>query len=194
MSWRDSIARGAAAVGCPDATPALVRFVELFEQWNQRINLSAARSHDDIAVHVLDSLALVPHLGEAASAVDVGSGGGFPVVVLAACRPGCAFRSIEPIGKKTAFLGAAARDLPGKNLQVMTRRVDAKLDNGFDVAMSRATFALADWLALGATLVRPGGVVLGMEAREQVELGPHDSRHPYPLGDRQRAIIVRRVL
>ena len=51
----------------------------------------------------------------------------------------------------------------------------------------------AEWLALGARLVRPGGKVLGMEGLEQVALGPDDTRHAYDAGDRQRAIIVRRV-
>ena len=91
MSWRDVLARAATSVGAPTAAPALVQFVELFERWNQRINLSAARSLDDIAQHVVDSLALLPHVGEAASLVDVGSGGGFPLIVLGAWRPtaGC---------------------------------------------------------------------------------------------------------
>ena len=153
MSWRDVLARAATSVGAPTAAPALVQFVELFERWNQRINLSAARSLDDIAQHVVDSLALLPHVGEAASLVDVGSGGGFPLIVLG----------------------------------------DPDVDRGFDVATSRATFALDEWLALGQQLVRGGGRVLGMEAREQVALGPNDERHPYAAGDRQRAVIVRRV-
>lgn len=193
MSWRDVLARAAAGVGATAAAPALVQFVELFERWNQRINLSAARSHDDIAQHVVDSLALVPHMGEAASAIDVGSGGGFPLIVLGACRPAVAWRGVEPIHKKTAFLSTAVRELRLSNVEIVTRRVDPEIDHGFDLATSRATFALDEWLALGQQLVRPGGRVLGMEAREQVELGPSDERHPYAAGDRQRAIIVRRV-
>lgn len=193
MSWRDLVARATAAVDAPAAAPALAQFVELFERWNQRINLSAARSLDDIAQHVVDSLALVPHLGEAASLVDVGSGGGFPLIVLGACRPTMAMRGIEPIHKKTAFLSTAVRELRLVNVEVVTRRVNPDVDRDFDVATSRATFALDEWLALGARLVKPGGRVLGMEAREQVALGPDDERHPYAAGDRRRAVIVRRV-
>ena len=193
MSWRDVLARAATSVGAPTAAPALVQFVELFERWNQRINLSAARSLDDIAQHVVDSLALLPHLGEAASLVDVGSGGGFPLIVLGACRPTISLRGVEPIHKKTAFLSTAVRELRLANVEIVTRRVDPELDRGFDVATSRATFALDEWLALGQQLVRGGGRVLGMEAREQVALGPNDERHPYAAGDRQRAVIVRRV-
>lgn len=193
MSWRELLARAAAGVGAADAAAALVQFVELFERWNQRINLSAARSHDDIAQHVIDSLALMGHLGEASSAIDVGSGGGFPLIVLGACRSELTWRGVEPIHKKTAFLSAAVRELGLRNVEIVTRRVDPAIDHGFDIATSRATFALDEWLALGQQLVRPGGRVLGMEARERVALGASDERHPYDAGDRQRAIIVRRV-
>ncbi len=193
MSWRESLARATAAAGTADATPALVQFVELFERWNQRINLSAARTPDEIALHVVDSLALLPHLGDAASLIDVGSGGGFPLIVLAACRPELQIRGVEPIHKKTAFLSTAVRELRLGNVDIVTRRVSAATDTGFDVAVSRATFALEEWLAIGSGLVKPGGRVLGMEAREQIALGPDDQRYPYAAGDRQRAVIVRRV-
>jgi 16S rRNA (guanine527-N7)-methyltransferase len=125
--------------------------------------------------------------------IDVGSGGGFPALIVAALRPALAVRCVEPIHKKTAFLSAAVRSLKLGNVTVVTRRVDEGLDHGFDAAFSRATFALDEWLALGERLVRSGGMVIGMEAREQIVLGPNDQRHPYALAGRQRALIVRRV-
>lgn len=172
---------------------ALAQFVELFARWNQRINLSAAKTPAEIADHVVDSLAVVLHLREAGSVVDVGTGGGFPALIAAIALPTLAIRCIEPVNKKTAFLATAVRELRLARVEIMTRRVDESLDQGFDVAMSRATFDLAEWLQLGERLVRPGGWVLGMEARDQVELGPADTRHAYDAGDRQRAIILRRV-
>lgn len=193
MSWRDLVDRAAAAAGAASAAPALAQFVELFERWNLRINLSAARTRDEIAGHVVDSLALLAHLGDGRALIDVGCGGGFPLIVLAACRPDVAMRGVEPIHKKTAFLSTAVRELKLGNVEVLTRRVNTEIDHGFDVATSRATFALDEWLALGAKLVRPGGRVLGMEAREQVVLGPNDQRVAYAAGDRQRAVIIRRV-
>lgn len=193
MSWSHDLSRAAAAVDAAVATSRLTAFVELFATWNRRINLSAARTHDEIAQHVVDSLAVVPHVRGAVRALDVGTGGGFPALIVAACLPELELRCVEPIHKKTAFLSAAVRELKLPHVEVMTRRVDESTDHGFDVAMSRATFAIDEWLALGARLVRSGGRVLGMEARAQIELGPDDERHVYELADRQRAVIVRRV-
>lgn len=193
MSWSHDLARAATAVAAGDAAGRLTAFVELFATWNRRINLSAARTHDELAQHVVDSLAVVPHVRGAATAIDVGSGGGFPALVVAACLPDLALRCVEPIHKKTAFLSAATRELKLPHVEVVARRVDESVDTGFDVAMSRATFAIDEWLGLGVRLVRPGGRVLGMEARAQIDLGPTDERHVYELADRQRAVIVRRV-
>ena len=190
MSWETDLASAAARHRVDDGK--LVAFVRLFARWNRSINLSAARTEPEIADHVIDCLALVPLCGEPASLVDVGSGGGLPGIILSISLVNCVVDCVEPIHKKAAFLSTAAREL-GLSTRVHARRVDIAVDGGHDVAVSRATFDLAEWLALGEQLVRPGGRVLGMEARDQIALGPNDERHPYAHGDRTRAIIVRRV-
>ena len=57
------------------------KFLELFEKWNKSINLSAATTRAELQSHLDDSLHVVPHLRDAKRVLDVGSGGGFPVVV-----------------------------------------------------------------------------------------------------------------
>lgn len=191
MSWTRDLAAAAARVDVA-ATDALAGYVHLFARWNQKINLSAARTEADIAQHVIDCLALVPFLRESDSIIDVGSGGGLPGIILSISLKNSRVSCVEPIHKKAAFLSTAAREL-GLTTIVHARRVDPAIDHGHAAAVSRATFDLLDWLALGEQLVRPGGLVLGMEARDQITLGPRDSRHPYEHGDRQRALILRRV-
>lgn len=191
MSWIAELERAAAAHGVA-ATDRLTAFVRLFARWNQRINLSAARTEAEIAQHVVDCLAVVPFLREADSVIDVGSGGGLPGIIISISLEKTAVDCVEPIHKKAAFLSTAAREL-GLAARIHARRVDPAIDGGHAAAVSRATFDLGEWLSLGERLVRPGGLVLGMEARDQHALGPHDERHPYAHGDRTRAIIVRRV-
>ena len=188
MAWPDVLRAGADAVGVGAQTPALVAYVDAFVRWNQRINLSAARTPAEIVEHVVDCLALVPHVPQRARVVDVGSGGGLPGIVLAAARPDLQVTCVEPIHKKAAFLRQAARELK-LTVAVMTQRVES-LPKAFDVAVSRATFDLATWLELGAGLVVPGGILLGMEGLEQTVLPAHAVRHPYAVRDRTRAIIV----
>lgn len=169
-------------------SPELQRFVELFVHWNARINVSAARTVDEVTLQVVDCLALEPYV-EGPRLIDVGSGGGLPGLVLAIVRPDLRVTSLEPVHKKAAFQSTAIRELKIENAEVHARRVDAAVDNAFDTAVSRATFDLGAWLEIGRQLVRPGGVVLGMEGREQHQLPAGAERLPYEHGDRTRAVI-----
>jgi 16S rRNA (guanine527-N7)-methyltransferase len=171
-------------------TTVLERYADLLLKWNARINLTAASSRDDATQHIRDCEAILQHIPTAArSLVDIGSGGGLPAVVIAASRPGLAVTAVEPIQKKHAFLRTAARELGLANLHARAARIDDVEGDAFDVATSRATFALDEWLRLGLRLVRIGGVVLGMEGRDAVALPAGAARHPYELAGKTRAII-----
>jgi 16S rRNA (guanine527-N7)-methyltransferase len=190
MRLRD---RAGAPALTPEQDVALVRYIELLLRWNARINLTAARNQDDAAQHVLDCLGVVPHLPPGpARLVDVGSGGGLPAVIIAIMRPDLDVTAVEPTHKKHAFLRTAARELQLANLSAIAQRLDDLPDTSWDIASSRATFALADWLTAGLRLVVPGGLVLGLEGADQTDLPADAVRHPYPLADRTRAIITLR--
>jgi 16S rRNA (guanine527-N7)-methyltransferase len=128
---------------------------------------------------------------EARTLVDVGSGGGFPGAVLALARPALAVTLVEPVHKKAAFLEALRRELPLRNVTVRIVRA-GDCDVQADVAISRATWDLLDWLPRGVRLVTRGGLVLGMEGAEEHALPPGATRHPYALGGAKRAIITYR--
>lgn len=186
-----SLAKLLGSLGiAPTVEPKLLAFVTLFEKWNKQINLSAARSRDDILEHVRDSLHVVPHLVGRASVLDVGSGGGFPVVIAACALPTSTFVALEPVHKKQAFLRTAARELALPNLSAFAERIEDHERRDYDAATSRATMDLRDWLLLGNDYVVPGGVVLGFEALERGDLPASTTRHSYALGDKERAIVV----
>ncbi|MDB4958503.1 MAG: methyltransferase GidB [Myxococcales bacterium] len=168
----------------------LWNFVELFEKWNASINLSAASTRAELVEHVIDSLHVTRHLRDRMRVLDVGSGGGFPVVVAAICLPASTFTSLEPVHKKHAFLRTAARELALPNLSAFARRLDDHDVRDYDAATSRATFDLREWLERGLAFVAPSGVVVGFEAIPRSDLPPTVERHPYALGDKQRAIVL----
>lgn len=176
----------------PDQLQKLERFRDLLLKWNRKINLSAARSPEEIEEHIQDSLAVIPHLLSSERLIDVGAGGGFPVVVAAICLPSLSFTALEPIHKKHAFLRTAARELDLVNLESLAARIEDHRVHDYDAAMSRATFDLREWLLLGAALVRPGGLVIGFEATPRDDLPTPFERHPYALADKQRALIITR--
>jgi len=169
--------------------PALERFVELFESWNERINLSAARTRDEVHEHVADSLAVVPVLRGATRVLDVGSGGGFPVIVAAICLPETRFVALEPVHKRHAFLRTACRSLALANLEPLAERVEVHAVHDYDAAMSRATFELTAWLDRGLGLVHPGGLVIGFEAIPRA-LPEGAERIPYALEGKTRALVT----
>jgi len=104
---------------------------------------------------LLFALARRPTAGE--SWVDVGSGAGFPGVVLACCFPECAFALLEPLKRRAGFLELVGADLGLSNLEVVPRRLEDLESDTFDVAVARA-FA-EPMLALRSMLriLKPGG-------------------------------------
>jgi 16S rRNA (guanine527-N7)-methyltransferase len=167
----------------------LEAFQELFAKWNSSINLSAARTADEIAEHVIDSLHVISHVPPNARVIDVGAGGGFPSLVLAICRPDVEITALEPVHKKHAFLRTAARVLALGNFEAFARRFEDHEVHDHDVAMSRATLDLREWLETGLSLVRVGGLVLGFEAIERTDLPESLKRYSYELAGKQRAIV-----
>jgi 16S rRNA (guanine527-N7)-methyltransferase len=167
-------------------------FLALVAKWNRSINLTAATSEDELAEHLEDSLHVVPHLTGVARVVDVGSGGGFPVVVAALELPDTTFVALEPIHKKHAFLRTAARELGLANLTPLAERLEDHRTRDYDAAMSRATFDLREWLERGRELVHDRGIVLGFEATTRNDLPSSIERHTYHLGPKVRSIIIAR--
>jgi 16S rRNA (guanine527-N7)-methyltransferase len=160
--WRMPLAEAQAS--------RLVAFAALLVQWNERINLTGARTVETVVrEHFPDSFAVASVLGDATTAVDVGSGGGLPAIPLAVLCPALRLRLVEPLAKKVAFLRTAVREVGlSGTVNVDAQRIeDVRLSGGLvDVALSRATFPPADWLEVGRHLVRPGGRILVLTVPE----------------------------
>lgn len=174
----------------------LTRFAALFHKWNRSINLSAARTEGELHAHLIDSLHVVPHVravSQTASApiriLDVGAGGGLPSVVVAICVPESHITALEPVHKKHAFLRTAARELSLPHFEPLAIRIDDHAPRDYDIAMSRATFDLVDWLTLALPRVHPTGLVLGFEAIPRTDLPAAAERHPYTIDGKSRSII-----
>jgi 16S rRNA (guanine527-N7)-methyltransferase len=175
-------------------------FVALLMKWNRSINLSGARTADQLELHVVDCLYAIPHLRAAAVDVpsaapaprilDVGAGGGLPSIVAALCLPGGEITALEPVHKKGAFLRVVARELCIDNFVVRPERVEDHGARDYDAAMSRATFDLREWLLLGQSYVRRAGLVLGFEAVQRTDLPEGTQRYSYSLEEKSRAIVV----
>lgn len=127
----------------------LLNYINLLDKWNKTFSLTAVRERDKmLSHHVLDSLAVLPHLtGE--YLLDVGSGGGTPGIPLAIARPDWQITLIDSNHKKTSFLQQAVIELGLKNVQVMCERVELyQPSHAFDWIVSRAFSDLSEFVRL----------------------------------------------
>ncbi|TMD38293.1 MAG: 16S rRNA (guanine(527)-N(7))-methyltransferase RsmG [Chloroflexi bacterium] len=117
---------------------------------------------------VEDSLVLLPHLGEAQTLVDVGSGGGLPGLPLKIARPDLAVTLVEADQAKAAFLVGACAELGLRDVDVLARRAedvgrDTQYREKFDVAVARALAPMPVLVELCLPLVRVGGRLLAQK-------------------------------
>jgi 16S rRNA (guanine527-N7)-methyltransferase len=170
-SGRQIVDELAASFSLPVSTSqraTLDQFWRLLLVWNERINLTGARSVEQLlSDHLPDSFALNGLVPLGARVADVGAGGGLPALPFAILRPDAGLTLFEARAKRAAFLRTAVRELGIRSVVVAGRFEPAALTGErFDVAISRATFPDREWLALGRAAINPAGrVVVFTEAK-----------------------------
>lgn len=180
----------------PGAEEKLGGYLALLGKWNRVYNLTAIRDADQMVTHhLLDSLAVLPHLGATRTLVDVGSGGGLPGLTLAICRPDLQVTSVEASQKKAAFQQQAKIELGLANVSIHCGRIEA-ITGAFDVAISRAFAELADFVRLTGHLSRRLLAMKGAYPQAELERLPPGWRHTdtvkldVPGLDAERHLIV----
>jgi len=170
----DLLRAGIAALDL-DLPPAFPERFTLYltelKLWNARINLTGLKTDRDMVIkHFLDSLAVLPFLEAAASLVDLGSGAGFPGLVLKLARPQLALTLVEARGKKAAFLDYLIARLGVTGAAVVQTHLTPararRWQPQVQAVVSRAAFPLPRFLELAAPLLAPGGVALALKGRQ----------------------------
>ena len=152
-----------------ETTDRLARHLDLLRRWQTRINLvGAATLSDPWRRHVLDSAQLAPLIPAGARLADLGSGAGFPGLVLAILRGG-PVHLIESDARKAAFLHEAVRATEAP-AEVHNARAE-NLELRANVVTARACAPLDRLLGLALPLLAPGGICLFLKgARVEEEL------------------------
>ncbi len=174
MSLARELNQGIAQLGLelPDgAQQDMLRYLELLQKWNRVYNLTAIRDPQQMLTHhLLDSLAVVPHLW-AGHWLDVGCGAGLPGLVLAMARPDWRFTLVDSNSKKTSFVQQAIIDLKLANAQVCCVRAEEWEPNEkFDGIISRAFAELADFVTATRHLLADGGRWVAMKGHLEHEV------------------------
>jgi 16S rRNA (guanine527-N7)-methyltransferase len=151
----------------PHVSPQLQRFVDLLLRWNRSINLIGRGDVADVWTrHVADSLQLADHWGDTppACGTDLGSGAGFPGLVLA-IRFGTVFHLIEQDQAKAAFLREAAR-VTGAPAHIVATRIEDAVVPRAPLVTARALAPVSQLLSYAEPLLLSGGVCLFSKGRE----------------------------
>jgi 16S rRNA (guanine527-N7)-methyltransferase len=168
MNVAQSLAEGLAALGLAldaAAQAKLVAYLRLIAKWNRVHNLTAVREPEKMVIlHLLDSLAVLPHVIAARTLLDVGAGAGLPGIPLAIARPDLAVTLLDASHKKATFLRQARAELALVNADVACERVEKwHPAAAYDIVVSRAFAELADFVVQAGHLLAPGGTMLAMK-------------------------------
>jgi len=165
-----ALEQGLQALGieCPlEVRGRLLDYVRLLAKWNRVYNLTAVREPQEMVTrHLLDSLAVLPHLRELQPqrVLDVGTGGGLPGIPLALLSPQTDFVLLDSNSKKTRFVQQAVVELGLRNVEVVHARAEQYHPQApFDVVISRAFSSLREMAEKAGAYCGGEGVLLAMK-------------------------------
>lgn len=168
---RDLLTAGLTALDLdPAAADKLVRYAELLLEKNKVMNLTAITAPRDVAtLHLLDCAALAAQLDLSGKRViDVGTGAGFPGMVLAILRPDLQITLLDSLQKRIGFLEQTAARLGLANVRCIHARAedgaqDSELREQFDMATARAVAAMPVLTEYCLPFVKNGGIFAAMK-------------------------------
>jgi 16S rRNA (guanine527-N7)-methyltransferase len=189
-AWTRRLDEGANEIGIDlDASQltTLWRYAQMLRERNEHVNLTSIVSPEGIlTLHMLDSLSIVPHLGDAQRIIDVGTGGGFPGIPLAVACPQRGFTLIDGTQKKIRFVAEAIAALDIRNAQATAARAENYPEKNFDVVTVRAVASLAEVVHNAGGLLGPRGRLLAMKGKS-----PADELRELPRGWHAEVIALK---
>ena len=154
----------------PDTrTRMIVQHLLMLVQWRDRVNLTSVKNPLDIALlHFVDSLTVfkVISMGSGLSVLDIGSGGGFPGMVLKVADPSMRIALMDKDPKKIVFLKYVARELGLTDIvffqTIVAELAESPRSHTFDVVVSRAFSSDPSVLDSLSAFLQPGGALVRM--------------------------------
>ena len=140
-------------------------------RWNRKTNLTAITAPEELAIkHIIDSMAVIPEIPVNASLLDIGSGGGFPGIVIKILRPDVSVTMIDAARKKISFLSHLIRmlDLPNataRHVRAETLNKDPSFVHAFGVIVCRALCDLYSFVTMAMPLMAPRGKLVAFKGR-----------------------------
>ncbi len=162
---------------CPldeEALKRLEKYADLLVEWNEKINLTAIVDPEGIAVkHFLDCLMIFKYIDipKGASVIDIGTGAGFPGVVIKIARPDIKLTLMDSLQKRINFLDTLCSELGLEVTTVHSRAEDItpKQREGYDFAVARAVANMRVLTEYCLPYVKVGGSFIAMKGSTAAE-------------------------
>lgn len=152
----------------------LEKYYELLVEWNEKINLTAITDKNEVYLkHFYDSLTLckVINLNEIDSLCDIGTGAGFPGIVLKICFPHLKLTLVDALNKRINFLKLVCEELGLTDVECIHARAEEyaiKNREKFDVVTARAVAALPVLLEYSIPLVKNSKYFIALKGTEDI--------------------------
>ena len=142
------------------------KLYNLLTEYNSRFNLTAIKGYEDYLVkHVRDSMLGLPYVN--GRVLDIGSGAGFPALVLKTEKPELDVTMTDSVGKKVNYLSAVIDALEMTGIRAVHTRIEDLKDFGaYDTVTARAVARLAVLAEYGLPFVRTGGTLVAYKAAD----------------------------
>ena len=191
------------------AVDRLCVYHDLLIEWNEKMNLTALTEPHDVALkHFADSLMLFRYcdIENGASVIDVGTGAGFPGMVLKIARPDIRLTLLDSLNKRLIFLETVCNELGLDDVELIHSRAEdgsrTELRDRYDIAVSRAVASLNTLCEYDMPYVKVGGRFIAMKGKgseEELQAAQNAittlggellQKHDFVLGDAgERSII-----
>lgn len=157
-----------------DQLSKLEIYKEFLMEYNEHTNLTAIKEEKIIYLkHFYDSLTMNGYIKKGKKVLDIGTGAGFPGMVLAILNEETSFTLLDSNNKKTTFLNQLKEKLNLKNVEVVSARAEeyvAKHRNEFDLVTSRAVAELRILAELSLPALKLGGLFIPLKANVEEEM------------------------
>lgn len=166
ITSKEKLDKGIKALGVSFDSDKGLRYLAFLQKWNQSFNLTAITDLDEMVIkHLLDCLAIIPYI-KGKRLLDVGSGAGFPGLVIALSLKELDVHLLDSSLKRCRFLEQAALHLGLDNVTVIHQRIEKFRPNQpFDVITSRAFSHLGQFIESSYHLKSTDGLLLAMKAK-----------------------------
>ena len=159
----------------------LEKYYEMLVKYNEFINLTGITEHDQVFLkHFYDSLTIIKaiDLNKQESLCDIGTGAGFPGLVLKICFPNLKVTLLDSLNKRVEFLRDVIKELEIDNIEVIHTRAEEyalKNRNKFDVTTARAVAHLSILLEYAIPMTKVGKYFIAMKANVEDEIKEIDN-------------------